>query len=59
MRDQLQRQGALVAGHGTHGDGGEQLAADLSQPSAAEALWQAVLDQAELFEIEGAAVAGM
>lgn len=45
MRNQLTGRGALVAGHGTLGDGGEQFAADLSEPRAAEALWQAALDR--------------
>lgn len=45
VRDQLQRQGARVVGHGTRGDGDDQLPADLSQPLAAEALWQDALDR--------------
>lgn len=45
VRDQLQAQGARVLGHGSRGDGGDQLAADLAQPLAAEALWQTALDR--------------
>ncbi len=45
VRQHLERQGARVIGHGTHGDAREQLGADLSQPSAAEALWQEALQR--------------
>jgi len=45
IRDQLQQQGARVIGHGTRGDGADQIGADLSQPRAAEDLWQQALDR--------------
>jgi NAD(P)-dependent dehydrogenase (short-subunit alcohol dehydrogenase family) len=45
IRDELARHGARVIGHGTRGDGDDQIAADLLQPGAADALWQAALDR--------------
>ena len=47
IREELQRQGARVVGHGTRANGDDQLAADLLQPDAADQLWQQALD---LFE---------
>jgi NAD(P)-dependent dehydrogenase (short-subunit alcohol dehydrogenase family) len=47
IRDELQRQNARLIGHGTRGDGADQIAADLSQPGAAEILWQAALDRVD------------
>ncbi len=44
-RVELERQGARVVGHGSKIDGEMQLAADLSQPEAAEHLWQEALDR--------------
>lgn len=44
IRDTLKSEGARVVGHGTRGDGVHQLAADLSQPHAADHLWQQALD---------------
>ncbi len=43
--EQLERQDARVIGHGTLGDGANQLAADLSQRGAAEALWEQALQR--------------
>ncbi|MBA3883474.1 MAG: SDR family oxidoreductase [Chthoniobacterales bacterium] len=43
--DELKRHGARVIGHGTKGDGADQLAADLLKPLAAETLWQRALDR--------------
>lgn len=45
IRADLQRRDARVVGHGTRGDGPDQLAADLSQAGAAEVLWQGALDR--------------
>ena len=44
---QLTRSGARVIGHGTQTAGENQIGADLSQPNAAEALWNAALDRLE------------
>lgn len=44
IRDTLKSEGARVVGHGTRGDCGDQLGADLSQPHAADRLWQQALD---------------
>jgi len=41
----LKSKGARVIGHGTGGASDEQIAADLSQPGAAEGLWQEGLDR--------------
>lgn len=43
IRDELKRQGARVIGHGTHVEDAEQIAADLSEPGAADALWSEAL----------------
>lgn len=45
IREELTRQGARIVGHGTHADGAAQIGADLSQPNAAEGLWQEALDR--------------
>lgn len=45
IRDQLQARGARVIGHGSRGDGADQIAADLLQPGAADVLWQQALDR--------------
>ncbi|MDQ6624945.1 MAG: SDR family oxidoreductase [Verrucomicrobiota bacterium] len=45
IRDELQRQGARVIGHGTHAGDDHQLGADLLQPNAADHLWQQALDR--------------
>ncbi len=42
---QLTAAGARVVGHGTRAAGEGQLGADLSQPNAAEALWQQAIDR--------------
>ena len=42
---QLTASGARVIGHATRSDGEKQIGADLSQPNAAEGLWNAALDQ--------------
>jgi NAD(P)-dependent dehydrogenase (short-subunit alcohol dehydrogenase family) len=46
-RDELKRQGARVVGHGSRDAGDDQIAADLSDPRAAESLWQAALERLE------------
>ena len=43
-REQLLARGARVIGHGTRATGADNVAADLSQPEAAETLWQRALD---------------
>ena len=45
IRSDLKGKGARLIGHGTRSDGAEQIGADLSQPGAAEALWQEALDR--------------
>lgn len=45
IRSDLLRAGARVVGHGSRGDAPEQLGADLSQPGAADDLWQRAVDQ--------------
>jgi len=45
IRDELKTKGARVVGHGTRGDEAGQIGADLSQPGAAEALWQEALNR--------------
>ena len=45
IRAELDAAGARVIGHGTHGDGDRQLAADLSKPGAAEQLWSNAMDR--------------
>ena len=42
---QLREAGARVIGHGSRGDGGDQLGADLSQPGAAEELWRQAIER--------------
>ncbi|HEX8680177.1 MAG TPA: SDR family oxidoreductase [Chthoniobacterales bacterium] len=44
-RDQLTREGARVIGHGSRASGAGEVAADLLQPNAAEALWQSALER--------------
>ncbi|HEX8252696.1 MAG TPA: SDR family oxidoreductase [Thermoanaerobaculia bacterium] len=44
-RDQLTTQGARVIGHGSRASGDNEVAADLLQPNAAEALWQSALER--------------
>ncbi|MDQ6764981.1 MAG: SDR family oxidoreductase [Verrucomicrobiota bacterium] len=44
---QLTAQGARVIGHGTQANGASQLGADLSEPGAAEGLWQEALARLE------------
>jgi NAD(P)-dependent dehydrogenase (short-subunit alcohol dehydrogenase family) len=43
--DELRGAGARVIGHGSRADDGDHIAADLSQPNAADALWQQALDR--------------
>ena len=42
---QLREAGARIVGHGSRGDGGDQIGADLSQQGAAEGLWQQALER--------------
>ena len=44
---QLQDAGARVVGHGSRGDGADQLGADLSQPGAADELWRQAIERLE------------
>src|SRR4051794_16796281 len=44
-RDELNRQGARVIGHGSRASGDDQLAADLLQRGAADGLWNDALDR--------------
>ena len=46
-RDQLTREGARVIGHGSRASGADDVAADLLQPNAADALWSAALEKLE------------
>lgn len=45
IRAEAQRQGVRVLGHSSRGDGGDELAADLAQAGAGDALWQAALER--------------
>jgi NAD(P)-dependent dehydrogenase (short-subunit alcohol dehydrogenase family) len=47
IRDELTRNGGRVIGHGSRGDGPEQIGADLAVPGAAEELWQQALERLE------------
>jgi NAD(P)-dependent dehydrogenase (short-subunit alcohol dehydrogenase family) len=44
-RNELNRSGARVIGHGTRADGAAQIGADLSIPGTAEGLWQEAVDR--------------
>ena len=44
---QLREAGARVVGHGSRGDGADQLGADLSQPGAADELWRQAIERLE------------
>ena len=41
----LREAGARVVGHGSRGDAGDQIGADLSRPGAAEELWEQALER--------------
>lgn len=45
IREELQRQGARVIGHGTRANGDDQLGGDLLQPGATDQLWQEALER--------------
>ena len=45
--EQLKAKGARVVGHGTEANGPDQIGADLTQPGAAEGLWNSALDRLE------------
>jgi 3-oxoacyl-[acyl-carrier protein] reductase len=44
-RDELKKQGARVIGHGSRAQGTDEIAADLSKPNAADALWRETLER--------------
>ncbi len=44
-REELKKQGARVIGHGSRAQGADEIAADLSKPNAADALWREAIEQ--------------
>jgi 3-oxoacyl-[acyl-carrier protein] reductase len=44
-RDELKKQGARVIGHGSRARGADEIAADLSKPNAADALWRETIER--------------
>ena len=44
-REELKKQGARVIGHGSRAEGADEIAADLSQPNAADALWREAIER--------------